>query len=190
MKIDAFLQSLLLSVPNWIQNASYQKNEIILTIEAQNLVRFFRYLRDHTNMQFKILVDITAVDYPSRAQRFEIVYNLLSIQYNGRIRIKVNVDELTPVDSIISLFKAAGWLEREVWDMFGIFFLNHPDLRRILSDYGFEGHPLRKDFPLTGYVEVRYDDSEKRVITEPVEITQEFRFFDFTSPWELLDKKY
>jgi len=133
---------------------------------------------------------LTAVDYPSRLKRFEVVYNLLSIQYNSRIRIKTLVDELSPLDSLVSIYSASNWFERETWDMFGIFFTQHPDLRRILTDYGFEGHPLRKDFPLSGFVEVRYDDTEKRVITEPIEMTQEFRYFDFSNPWEILEKKH
>jgi NADH:ubiquinone oxidoreductase subunit C len=114
----------------------------------------------------------------------------LSIQHNSRIRIKTLVDELTPIDSLVNVYSSSNWFERETWDMFGIFFIEHPDLRRILTDYGFEGHPLRKDFPLSGFVEVRYDDTEKRVITEPLEITQEFRYFDFSNPWEILEKKY
>jgi len=134
-------------------------------------------------------MDVTAVDYPSQDPRFQVVYNLLSIQYNSRVRVKTRSSETLPIESVTSIYCSAGWWEREVWDLFGIFFYNHPDLRRILSDYGFQGHPLRKDFPLTGYVEVRYDDSEKRVITEPVEIDQEFRYFDFGSPWEQLEKK-
>lgn len=190
MKIDAFVQSLLLSIPKWIQSSSYQKKELMIFIYPEYVLPFFRFIRDHTNTQFKILIDVTAVDYPSRTQRFEVVYNLLSVQYNSRIRIKASVDEVTPVASLVALYNSANWLEREVWDMFGIFFSNHPDLRRILTDYGFEGHPLRKDFPLSGYIEVRYDDTEKRVITEPIEITQDFRFFEFSSPWELLEKKY
>lgn len=140
------------------------------------------------NTQYKVLMDVTAVDYPSRPLRFEVVYNLLSVQYNARIRIKTSINEVNPLGSSTQVYSSAGWWEREVWDMFGIFFSNHPDLRRILTDYGFQGHPLRKDFPLTGYVEVRYDDSEKRVITESLELTQEFRFFDFSSPWEQLEK--
>jgi len=188
MKIDAFSQSILLSVPKWIQRARLQKNELILFIAPNCLLPFFRFLRDHTNTQYKMLVDVTAVDYPSRSERFEVVYNLLSIQYNSRIRIKTCVDELTPLNSLVPLFQSAGWFEREVWDMFGIFFSNHPDLRRILTDYGFEGYPLRKDFPLTGYIEVRYDDTEKRVVAEPLELAQDFRFFEFSSPWELLEK--
>jgi NADH/F420H2 dehydrogenase subunit C len=142
------------------------------------------------NTQYKVLVDVTAVDYPSRPLRFEVVYNLLSVTYNARIRIKTCVDEIQPLLSSSPVYSSAGWWEREIWDMFGIFFSNHPDLRRILTDYGFQGHPLRKDFPLTGYVEVRYDDSEKRVITESLELTQEFRFFDFSSPWEQIEKTH
>jgi NADH dehydrogenase (ubiquinone) Fe-S protein 3 len=141
-------------------------------------------LKYHTNTRFQVLIDICGVDYPSRKQRFEVVYNLLSIQYNSRIRVQTSVDEITPICSAVNIFPSAGWWEREVWDMFGVYFSNHPDLRRILTDYGFEGHPLRKDFPLSGYVEVRYDDSEKRVVSEPIEMTQEFRYFDFASPWE------
>jgi len=130
------------------------------------------------------MTDLCAVDYPERKARFEIVYNLISIRYNTRIRVKTSVDEVTPVDSVCDIFQAANWWEREVWDLFGVFFSNHPDLRRILTDYGFEGHPLRKDFPLSGYVEVRYDETQKRVVCEPVELSQEFRAFDFSSPWE------
>jgi NADH/F420H2 dehydrogenase subunit C len=134
-------------------------------------------------------MDITAVDYPTKTERFEVVYNLLSLQYNTRVRIKTQVSELTPLESLVPLYNSASWWERETWDMFGIFFSNHPDLRRILTDYGFEGHPLRKDFPLSGYVEVRYDDSEKRVLTEALELTQDFRYFDFASPWELIERR-
>ena len=143
-----------------------------------------KFVRDDSNCLFKILIDITAVDFPERGERFEIVYNLLSLSHNQRIRVKVSADENTPVPSMVALFSAAGWFEREVWDMFGVFFTDHPDLRRMLTDYGFEGHPLRKDFPLTGYVEVRYDEEQKRVVYEPVTLTQDFRNFDFMSPWE------
>ena len=116
--------------------------------------------------------------------RFEVVYNLLSVKYNSRIRVKVAVDELTPIDSVTSIYNAAGWYEREVWDLYGVFFSNHPDLRRILTDYGFDGHPLSRDFPLTGHTEIRYDEAEKRIVTESVELAQEFRVFDFASPWD------
>ena len=183
-----FIQSLCITVPKWIQYSVSNRNEMVFYIFPQFLTHFFSFLKNHVNTQFKVLIDVTAVDYPSRMFRFEIVYNLLSISYNARIRIKTCIDEITPITSITELYSSAGWWEREVWDMFGIFFSNHPDLRRILTDYGFQGHPLRKDFPLTGFVEVRYDDSEKRVINEPVEITQEFRYFDFSSPWEQIEK--
>jgi NADH dehydrogenase (ubiquinone) Fe-S protein 3 len=183
-----FAKSLIKTVPKWIQCYVLHKNELILYVYPEFLIPLLTFLRDHVNTQYKILVDVTAIDYPSRSVRFEVVYNLLSIHYNARIRIKTCVDEIQPLKSSTEVYSSAGWWEREVWDMFGIFFSNHPDLRRILTDYGFQGHPLRKDFPLTGYVEVRYDDSEKRVITESLELTQEFRFFDFSSPWEQIEK--
>jgi NADH dehydrogenase (ubiquinone) Fe-S protein 3 len=183
-----FAKSIIKMVPQWIQYYVCHKDEMILYIYPEHLKSFFYFLRDHMNTQYKILIDITAVDYPSRPLRFEVVYNLLSIEYNSRIRIKICIDEITPLDSSTPIYSAAGWWEREVWDMFGVFFSGHPDLRRILTDYGFEGHPLRKDFPLTGYTEVRYDDAEKRVITESLELTQEFRYFDFSSPWEQIEK--
>jgi NADH-quinone oxidoreductase subunit C len=129
-------------------------------------------------------MDVCGADYPTRDERFDVVYNLLSIRYNLRVRVKVTTDEDTAVPSVTSIFSAAGWFERETWDLFGIYFDGHPDLRRIMTDYGFEGHPLRKDFPLTGYVELRYDDEQKRVVYEPVKLTQDFRSFDFLSPWE------
>lgn len=183
-----FLKFLIKTIPKWIQYCVSRKDEIVIYIYPQYIIPMFYFLRDNSNTQFKTLIDITAVDYPSRILRFEIVYNLLSIQYNSRIRIKSCIDEINPVYSVTEIYASAGWWEREVWDMFGIFFSNHPDLRRILTDYGFEGHPLRKDFPLSGYVEVRYDDSEKRVITEPIELSQEFRYFDFSSPWEQCER--
>jgi NADH-quinone oxidoreductase subunit C len=129
-------------------------------------------------------MDVCGADYPEREQRFDVVYNLLSLKHNQRVRVKAMTDEATPVPSVVSVFNSAGWFEREAWDLYGIFFSDHPDLRRILTDYGFQGHPLRKDFPLTGYVEVRYDQEQKRVIYEPVKLTQDFRTFDFLSPWE------
>ncbi len=185
---NIFIQSLVNTIPKWIQYTIYNKNEITFYIFPEYIVLFLFYLKNHVNTQFKVLIDITAVDYPSRVSRFQVVYNLLSISYNARVRIKTCINEVNLLSSVTILYSSAGWWEREVWDMFGIFFSNHPDLRRILTDYGFQGHPLRKDFPLSGFVEVRYDDSEKRVITEPVEITQEFRYFDFTSPWEQIEK--
>jgi NADH-quinone oxidoreductase subunit C len=161
--------------------------ELILRVRREGIVRVLTLLRDEPNCQFKLLVDLCGVDYPERVNRFDVVYNLLSLTQNMRIRVKVETDEATPVPSVTSVFSAANWYERETWDLYGIAFSDHPDLRRIMTDYGFEGHPLRKDFPLTGYVEVRYDDEQKRVVYEPVKLTQEFRNFDFLSPWEGVD---
>jgi len=158
--------------------------ELILWIPRAAVVPVLTFLRDDSRCLFKMLVDVTAVDYPARPERFEIVYNLVSLRLNRRVRVKCTTDEDTPVPSVVPVFSTAGWFEREVWDMFGVFFADNPDLRRILTDYGFEGHPLRKDFPLTGYVELRYDDEQKRVVYEPVKLKQEFRSFDFVSPWE------
>jgi len=159
-------------------------DQLNLTIRREAVVKVLTRLRDDHNCHFKQLVDLTAVDYPDQAERFEVVYNLLSLKLNQRLRVKLTTDERTPVASVSGVFSAAIWLEREAWDMFGIFFANHPDLRRILTDYGFEGHPLRKDFPLTGFKEVRYSEEEKRVVYEAVKLPQEFRRFDFMSPWE------
>ena len=158
--------------------------ELILCVERDSIVKTIGYLRDDVNCQFKQLMDLCGVDYPAREHRFDVVYNLLSLTQNSRIRLKLQTDETTPVPSVSSVFSSAAWWEREAWDLYGILFSDHPDLRRILTDYGFEGHPLRKDFPLTGYVEVRYDDEQKRVVYEPVKLTQEYRNFDFLSPWE------
>ena len=185
----AFLKTLVATCPKWIYRAQISKNETILYVEADYVFPLLWFCKHHSNTRFQVLVDVCGVDYPSRKRRFEVVYNLLSIQYNSRIRIHTNVDEITPISSVVSIFPSSGWWEREVWDMFGVYFSNHPDLRRILTDYGFEGHPLRKDFPLSGYLESRYDDSEKRVVSEPIEMTQEFRYFDFASPWEQLSRK-
>lgn len=163
---------------------SFAKDELIIHTDPKVLPHVLQFLRDNRECQFQILIDITAVDFPERAGRFEIVYNLLSIRQNNRARVKVSVSEEEMVPSAVGLFSTAGWFEREVWDMFGIPFSGNPDLRRILTDYGFEGHPLRKDFPLTGYVEVRYDAETRRVVYEPVSLPQDFRRFDFISPWE------
>src|SRR5271154_6046392 len=160
------------------------RGELILWIERDAVHAVLTHLRDEPQLLFKVLADLTAVDYPSRPLRFEVVYNLLSLKTNRRIRVKLLTDEATPVPSVTSVFSSAGWYEREAWDLFGIYFADHPDLRRILTDYGFEGHPLRKDFPLTGYVELRYDEEQKRVVSEPAKLKQEFRRFDFLSPWE------
>lgn len=158
--------------------------ELVVWVKREAIVKALTFLRNDQNCQFKQLVDVTAVDRPARDLRFDVVYNLLSLSHNLRVRVKVSADEETTVPSAVSVFNSANWFEREVWDLFGIYFSDHPDLRRILTDYGFEGHPLRKDFPLTGFVELRYDESQKRVVYEPVKLTQEFRTFDFVSPWE------
>lgn len=161
-----------------------EKGELTLLAQRDAIYRVMSFLRDDVNCQFRLLIDVCAVDYPSQPERFEVVYHLLSLQHNQRVRVKVSTDEQHPVPSVTALYPAAGWFEREVWDMYGVFFANHPDLRRILTDYGFDGHPQRKDFPLTGYVEMRYDEEQKRVVYEPVKLTQAFRQFDFLSPWE------
>jgi NADH-quinone oxidoreductase subunit C len=159
-------------------------DELVLLTRGQSLLKVLTVLRDDPQCLFKVLVDVCGVDHPERDQRFEVVYNLLSLRHNNRIRVKVATDEDTPVPSVTELYPSANWYERETWDLYGVFFSDHPDLRRLLTDYGFEGHPLRKDFPLTGHVEVRYDDEQKRVVYEPVKLTQDFRTFDFLSPWE------
>ena len=160
------------------------QNEIKIETSLQNLVGVLKLLRDDADLHFRQLIDVTAVDYPEREFRFELVYLLLSIAENSRVRVCVGINEDAVAPSVTVLFSSANWAEREIWDMFGIYFSGHPDLRRLLTDYGFEGHPLRKDFPLTGYVEVRYSETQRRVVYEPVHLTQEYRDFDFTSPWE------
>lgn len=161
--------------------------ELTIVVDKKQLLETLKFLRDDPRNQFSCLIDVCGVDYPGRLNRFDVVYHLLSPTQNERIRVKVETDETTPVDSCVELFPAAGWYEREAYDLYGILFDNHPDLRRILTDYGFVGHPLRKDFPLTGYVEVRYDEELKRVVYEPVKLPQEFRRFDNLSPWEGVD---
>ena len=158
--------------------------ELSLTVQGSAIARVLTFLRDEPSLLFQELVDLCGVDYPARERRFDVVYHLLSLHQNQRIRVKVETDEATPVPSVIAVFPTAGWFEREAWDMYGILFSDHPDLRRILTDYGFEGHPLRKDFPMTGYVEMRYDEEQKRVVYEPVQLRQDFRSWDFLSPWE------
>ncbi|HEU4986528.1 MAG TPA: NADH-quinone oxidoreductase subunit C [Rhizobiaceae bacterium] len=170
-----------------IQDAMVAYGELTLFVEPGDIIDVLNFLKSDVQCQFISFVDISGVDYPAREKRFDVVYHLLSPRQNQRIRIKVATDEETPIPSAIEVFPAAGWYEREVYDLYGVLFTGHPDLRRILTDYGFEGHPLRKDFPLTGFVEVRYDDDAKRVVYEPVELRQEFRNFDFLSPWEGTD---
>jgi NADH-quinone oxidoreductase subunit C len=161
--------------------------DLTILVDPARIVEVVTFLRDDPACRFVSFIDLCGVDYPGRERRFDVVYHLLSPAHNTRIRIKVEADETTPVASIIDVFPAANWFEREAYDLFGILFSGHPDLRRILTDYGFEGHPLRKDFPLTGFVEVRYDDEQKRVVYERVKLQQEFRNFDFLSPWEGTD---
>lgn len=161
------------------------KDELTIYIPPSGVIPTFTFLKYHTAAEFTCIADITAVDYPTRDQRFEVVYNMLSVRHNARIRVKTYADEATPVPSICSLYDGANWYEREVYDLFGVFFVDHPDLRRIMTDYGFDGHPLRKDFPLTGYTEIRYDEEKKRIVVEPLELTQAFRNFEGgTAAWE------
>lgn len=159
-------------------------DELVLTANAESIADVLQFLRDDRECQFTILVDVLGVDYPDRPERFEVVYSLLSMRQNNRARVKISAAENQIIPTVTNIFSSAGWFEREVWDMYGILFAGNPDLRRILTDYGFEGHPQRKDFPLTGYVELRYDEEQKRVVYEPVKLTQDFRRFDFVSPWE------
>ena len=166
-----------------VLDTQLQLGELSVVVKRDDVQRVLKYLRDDVNCQFKLLLDICGVDYPEREERFEVVYHLLSLTHNFRIRVKVRTAG-DPVPSVVEVFATAGWFERECWDMYGVQFLGNPDLRRILTDYGFEGHPLRKDFPLTGFVEIRYDDEKKRVVYEPVKLTQDFRSFDFLSPWD------
>lgn len=167
-----------------IISSGIDRGELTLITRADKIVKVLKFLRDDPACHFSVLVDICGVDNPGRAKRFDVVYHLLSMHQNQRVRVKLETDEDTQVPSVVGVFPAANWFEREAFDLYGILFSGHPDLRRILTDYGFTGHPLRKDFPLTGFVEVRYDDELKRVAYEPVKLTQEFRNFDFESPWE------
>jgi NADH-quinone oxidoreductase subunit C len=182
IELGKYIQS---SVVEDIKADSHVLNDmLVLNVDAENIVAFLTFLRDDARCQFKQLIDVTAVDYPENEKRFQIVYNLLSLRYNNRVMVKVNVAINDLVPTVTGVFNCANWYEREVWDMYGVYFAEHPDLRRILSDYGFNGHPQRKDFPLSGYVQVKYDEERKRVVYEPVKLDQEFRTFDFASPWE------
>ena len=172
------------SLPDGVLGAQVAIGELAVRVKPASIVEILTFLRRDATCQCKMLVDITAVDYPEREARFEVVYNLLSLSQNHRVRVTARLGDAASMPTVTGVFKAAGWFEREVWDMFGIRFAGHPDLRRLLTDYGFEGHPLRKDFPLTGHTELRYDEDQKRVVYEPVKLTQEFRRFDFVSPWE------
>ncbi len=170
-----------------ITGTAVSYGELTVLARAEDVVRVVTFLRDDPRCRFVSFIDICGADYPGRERRFDVVYHFLSPYLNQRIRLKVEVDETTAVPSLVGVFPAANWFEREVYDLYGVLFSGHPDLRRILTDYGFEGHPLRKDFPMTGYVEVRYDDGQGRVVYEPVKLSQEFRNFDFLSPWEGTD---
>ena len=175
------------SLPGAVTGYALAHGELALQAKASEIVKVATFLRDDPKYQFFSFVDVCGVDWPARAKRFDVVYHLLSPKRNLRVRIKVETDEDTPVPSVTGVFPGANWFERETYDLYGILFTGHPDLRRLLTDYGFDGHPLRKDFPLTGFVEVRWDDSLKRVVYEPVRLAQEFRNFDFLSPWEGTD---
>ena len=176
------------ALPEDIVSVAQRLDELTVVAQAGSIAKVLAFLRDDDQCDFKCLVDVCGVDWPERERRFDVVYNLLSVKLNQRIRVRIETDEHTPVPTVTGVFPSAGWYEREAWDLYGIYFADHPDLRRILTDYGFEGHPLRKDFPLTGHVEVRYDDEQKRVVYEPVKLTQDFRRFDFLSPWEGMDR--
>jgi len=172
------------ALPGKVTGHSITHGELTLTAEAASIVEVMTFLREDADCAFFSFVDVCGADYPEREKRFDVVYHLMSPRHVSRVRIKVETDEVTAVPSITGVFPGANWFEREAYDMYGILFTGHPDLRRILTDYGFQGHPLRKDFPMTGFVEVRYDDQEKRVVYEPVKLNQEYRNFDFLSPWE------
>ncbi len=180
-------QAIVAALPGAATAHTVAYGELAVQAEAAKIVEVVTFLRDDPRCQFWCFIDVTAVDWPAREKRFDVVYHFLSPKLNHRIRVKVETDEVTAVPSIIDVFPGADWFERETYDLYGVLFTGHPDMRRILTDYGFEGHPLRKDFPLTGFVEVRYDDNAKRVVYEPVRLNQEFRNFDFLSPWEGAD---
>jgi NADH-quinone oxidoreductase subunit C len=175
------------ALPTAVTGSSVAFDQLTLAVDASKIVEVVRHLRDDPALRFVSFIDVTAVDYPGREKRFDVVYHLLSPTLNERIRLRAEASETTQVPSIIEVFPGADWFERECYDLYGVIFTGHPDMRRLLTDYGFDGHPLRKDFPLTGFVEVRYDDQEKRVVYEPVRLNQEFRNFDFLSPWEGAD---
>jgi NADH-quinone oxidoreductase subunit C len=186
-KLDALGQTIVTALPGSVLGHVVAFNQLTVAVKAERIVDVVSYLRDDPGCRFVNITDITAIDYPARDKRFEVIYHFLSPTLNTRIRLKAEADETTQVPSIIEVFPGADWYEREAYDLYGVIFAGHPDMRRLLTDYGFEGHPLRKDFPLTGFVEVRYDDQEKRVLYEPVRLNQEFRKFDFLSPWEGAD---
>jgi NADH-quinone oxidoreductase subunit C len=183
-KLAALAGAAKAALPRAILDSRIVLGELTLLIERGAIIEVVKFLRDDPAWRFKILIDICGADYPERAERFDVVYHFLSVHNNLRVRLKTTTDAASTVPSIVGLFPAANWYEREAFDLYGILFEGHPDLRRLLTDYGFRGHPLRKDFPLTGFVEVRYDEEQKRVVYEPVKLQQEYRSFDFLSPWE------
>lgn len=185
----SLLKYLQESWKEYILESSYVHEELYIRIPAENLINTVLFLKENTKCLFQSLMDIAGVDYPSREKRFDVVYNFLSLKHNLRLRLKIAVAENEIVPSVTEFYPSANWWEREVWDLFGILFGGHPDLRRILTDYGFDKHPLRKDFPLTGFLEVRYDEKEQRIVYEPVQLDQAYRTFDFLSPWEGQEKK-
>ena len=185
--LDTLGKTIAEALPRSVLGHAVAVDELTVTVAAADIVDVVRFLRDDPRCQFISIIDVTAVDWPAREKRFDVVYHFLSPKLNKRIRLKAEADEATPVPSIIEVFPGADWFERETYDLYGVLFTGHPDMRRILTDYGFEGHPLRKDFPLTGFVEVRYDDEQKRVVYDRVRLNQEFRNFDFLSPWEGAD---
>lgn len=186
-RLDALGQMIVATLPGAATDHSVSFGQLTVTVEAAKIVEVARFIRDDQRCRFVNIVDVTAVDYPGREKRFDVVYHFLSPTLNARIRLRAHASETTQVPSLIDVFPGADWFEREAYDLYGVIFTGHPDMRRLLTDYGFDGHPLRKDFPLTGFVEVRYDDAEKRVVYEPVRLNQEFRKFDFMSPWEGAD---
>jgi NADH-quinone oxidoreductase subunit C len=185
--LDTLGRTIADALPASVKGYAIARHELTVQAQAADIVAVMRFLRDDPRCLFWSIIDVTAVDWPGREQRFDVVYHLLSPKHNVRVRVKIEVDEETPVASIIEVYPGADWFEREAYDLYGVIFTGHPDMRRLLTDYGFEGHPLRKDFPLTGFVEVRYDDELKRVVYAPVQLAQEFRNFDFLSPWEGTD---
>jgi len=186
-RLDALGQTIVAALPGAATGHTVAFGQLTVNVEAAKIVEVVRFLRDDPGCRFVNITDVTAVDYPGREKRFDVIYHFLSPTQNTRIRLRAEASETTQVPSLISEFPGADWFEREAYDLYGVIFVGHPDMRRLLTDYGFDGHPLRKDFPLTGFVEVRYDDAEKRVVYEPVRLNQEFRTFDFLSPWEGAD---
>jgi len=185
--LDRLGQTISKALGTSVTGYAIARGELTITARAADIVKVARFLRDDPSCLFTCIIDVTALDWPGREKRFDVVYHLQSYRHNCRIRVKVQTDEVTPVPSVITVYPTANWFEREAYDLYGVLFFGHPDLRRILTDYGFEGYPLRKDFPLTGFVELRYDEEQKRVAYQPVRLTQEFRNFDFLSPWEGTD---